>query len=383
MVYIQRVLEPAVLEYLTWFPVAGIAGPRQSGKSTILQHLLSDRYEYVTFDDHRTLELFSANPEKFMRLDGDRVIFDKVQKAPQIFNYIKLAVDRDRRKYGKFVLTGSSQFAVMRGVSETLAGRIGLLSLLPFQHSEVPNGLREESIFRGSYPELVTRKYHGAEDWYASYVDTYLSRDVRSVSNIGDLHDFRRCMQLLAVRTAQILNMSDLARDIGVTVSTMKKWVSVLEASYVLFLLPPYYKNLGKRIVKSPKVYFHDTGLVSFFVGIDSKKEYEKGPMHGPLFENYIVSEVLKRELHRTTKSALHYYRTNHGVEVDLIVDRKSSRDLIEVKTTETFRPEMFRSIEQVLGKKDGGYLLYPGKSAKYSDASKVLNYHGFLSEYS
>lgn len=381
MVYIQRVLEPAVLKYLKWFPVAGITGPRQSGKSTMLQHLLRDRYEYLTFDDHRTLELFSVDPEKFIRLHGDRVIFDEVQKAPQIFNYIKLAVDRDRRKYGRFVLTGSSQFAVMRGVSETLAGRIGLLSLLPFQYSELPNSLREESIFRGSYPELVTRKYHGAGDWYASYLDTYLSRDVRSLSNIGDLHDFRRCVQLLAARTAQILNMSDLARDIGVTVRTVKKWISVLEASYVLFLLPPYYRNLGKRIVKSPKVYFFDTGLVSFLVGIDSKREYEKGPMHGPLFENYVVSEVLKRELHRTTKSELYYYRTNHGVEVDLIVDRKSSKDILEVKVTETFRPQMLRSIEQVRGEKDAGYLIYPGRSAKYSDVAKVLNYHEFLSK--
>jgi predicted AAA+ superfamily ATPase len=143
--------------------------------------------------------------------------------------------------------------------------------------------------------------------------------------------------------------------------------------------LPPYYRNLGKRIVKSPKVYFFDTGLVSFLVGIDSKREYEKGPMHGPLFENYVVSEVLKRELHRTTKSELYYYRTNHGVEVDLIVDRKSSKDILEVKANETFRPQMLRSIEQVRGEKDAGYLIYPGRSAKYSDVAKVLNYHEFL----
>jgi len=379
MPYINRILEPVVLKFLRSFPVVGITGPRQSGKSTMLQHLLADRFEYITFDDYRTTELLSADPEKFMRLHTDRVIFDEVQKAPQIFNYIKLAVDRDRKRYGKFVLTGSSQFSVMKGVADTLAGRIGLLSLLPFQHCEIPKGLHGASIYHGAYPELVIRKYRDAEDWYASYLETYLNRDVRSLSNIGDLSDFRRCIQLLAIRTAQILDMSSIARDIGVTVRTVKKWISVLEASYVVFLLPPYYRNLGKRIVKAPKVYFYDTGLISFLVGIASKKEFEKGPMHGHVFENYIVSEVLKRELHRRTHAELYYYRTSHGVEVDLIVDRKSSRDIIEVKSTETIRPKMLRPIEQILGKNDSGYLIYPGKSSKYSDLISVTNYREFL----
>jgi predicted AAA+ superfamily ATPase len=171
------------------------------------------------------------------------------------------------KNYGKFVLTGSSQFAFLKGVSESLAGRIGLLKLLPLEFQEVPSRKRKRSIALGSYPELVTKNFIRSGNWYSSYLDTYLTRDIRTLREIGDMRDFRRCITLLAARAGQILNMSDLSRDIGVTVATIKKWISVLEASYIVFLLPPYYKNQGKRIIKSPKVYFYDTGLVSYLLG--------------------------------------------------------------------------------------------------------------------
>jgi len=192
MPYIHRELEKKVTEYLELFPVVGLTGPRQSGKSTMLKKLLSDRYRYVSFDDLNVVDRFHTDPERFVETYSNRVIFDEVQRVPELFSYVKLAVDSDRKNYGKFVMTGSSQFAFMKRVSESLAGRIGLLALLPFQYAEVPARLREASMYEGSYPELVERKYRGAFDWYTSYLDTYLTRDVRDLREIGDIRDFRR-----------------------------------------------------------------------------------------------------------------------------------------------------------------------------------------------
>lgn len=379
MAYIQRVLEGTVGGYLEGFPVIGLTGPRQSGKSTMIAHLLGDRYEYLSLDDHEVVMSFRADPKKFMRLHDRNVVFDEVQNVPELFKYIKLVVDKERNINGRFVVTGSSQFAVMKRITESLAGRIGLLTLLPFQFSEMPASARQESLFRGSYPQLVTQEYKFFNDWYSAYINTYLNRDVRDLLNVGDMRDFRRCLQLLAARTAQILNMSELARDLAISVSTVRRWISVLEASYIIFLLPPYFSNLSKRIIKAPKVFFYDTGLVSYLTGIDSKETYEKGPMYGNLFENYVVSEIVKRETHAKTHTDFYYYRTSHGVEVDLIVDHRSWKELIEVKSSETFRPQMTSSIEKLMKKGDKGYLLYKGSTLRYTDDVAILNYKEHL----
>lgn len=379
MAYIPRIIEPTVRKYLSIFPVVGLTGPRQSGKSTMLQKLLGRQYEYVSFDDSSNVDLFKTDPARFMRLHNDKVIFDEVQKVPEIFSHIKLAVDARREEYGRFVVTGSSQFHMMMKISESLAGRIGLLSLLPFQYSELPPGLREDSMFRGSYPEIVLRKYRHSEEWYAAYVDTYLTRDVRELAAIGDLYDFRRCLQLLAGRVSGILNMSDLARDVGVSVPTIKKWISVMDASYIIFLLQPFYKNLGKRIVKSPKLYFFDTGLVSYLTGISDKNHFEKGPLFGPIFENYIISETFKKQLHLRTMKEIFYYRTSHGVEIDLIIDQKDSREWIETKTSETFRPAMVKAIQELKKPDEVGRLVYRGKAIPFTDNIQIVNFSRFL----
>jgi predicted AAA+ superfamily ATPase len=376
--YIHRVLETKLKEYLKFFPAIGLTGPRQSGKSTLLQHLLAD-YTYVTFDDHQTTTLFYNDPQKFMEIYSNKIIFDEVQKVPELFDYIKIAVDEDREARGKFVLTGSSQFGLIKGVSESLAGRIGLLSLLPFQFTELPKVWHAESIFRGAYPELVEKKYQHFDDWFSSYIETYLHKDLAALGHVGDLRDFRRLIHLLAINTAQELNFSRFANDLGVDVKTVKRWIAILEASYIIFLLPPFYKNYGKRIVKSPKIYFHDLGLVSFLTGIDSKERFEKGPMAGSIFENYIIAEILKREWHQKTHAELFYYRTSHGVEVDLIIDRKNHREFIEIKSSATFHPKMISAVENLLEKDDKGYLLYMGKQYPYSEPIKIINYKDYL----
>jgi len=314
-----------------------------------------------------------------MGVHSDRVIFDEVQRVPEIFSSVKLIVDNERQRYGRFILTGSSQFAFMKRVSESLAGRISLLTLLPFQFSEIPLRLREQSLYEGGYPELVTRNYRGSFDWYTSYLDTYLTRDVRDLREIGDIRDFRRFVQMLASRVAQILNMSEIAREIGISVVTVKKWISVLEASYILFLLPPFYKNLGKRIIKSPKIYFYDTGLVSYLTGIRTKELYEKGPLYGALFENYVIGEVYKKELHARSGADLFYFRESNGNEIDLIIDRKSEREFVEIKASHTYRPEMARALVQFKHPSEHGYIVYKGKGFDASPTLEVVDYRLFL----
>ncbi len=380
MVYIKRKLEDVVNRFLERFPVVGLTGPRQSGKSTLLLNLLKD-YRYITFDDPKMVDFFENDPEGFMCQNDDKVIFDEVQHVPQIFHYIKLSVDTDRQNYGKFVITGSSQFAFMREVSESLAGRIGLLTLLPFQFSELPHEMFDDAVYRGSYPELITTSYKESDAWFGSYLDTYINKDIRSISNIGDIRDFRRFIRLLAANTSQVLNMSIYSRDLGVSVPTIKHWISVLEASYIIFLLPPFYENFGKRITKSPKVYFYDTGLVSYLTGIETKSMFEKGPMAGSIFENYVVSEVLKKEIHAKTNVELFYLRTSSQVEVDLIVDKKRYKELIEIKKSSTFKTRMLEPIKQFIGTGDKGFLLYCGESFNYSKHIEVRNYSDYLTE--
>ncbi len=340
---------------------------------------LGKKYEYITFDDFSTLQIFQEDPERFLRLHPGPVIFDEIHRVPDLFVRLKFLVDRDRRAKGRFVVTGSSQFALMKHASDSLAGRIGLLTLLPFQHSETPAALRRDAIWKGTYPELIVEKYAHREDWYSSYLETYLMRDVRDMGGVGDIRDFRRCLVLLAGRTGQILNISELARDLGVAVNTVKRWISVMEASFVVYLLKPFYANIGKRLVKSPKLYFVDPGLVSFLTGIRTEKLFEDGPLAGALFENFVISEVLKRETHRGERPDLSFIRTSNGVEVDLVIDRNSSRQFIEVKNTETFRPDLLKGIRSLKGKADTGLLVYRGKSLDYEKGFGVINFSEYL----
>ena len=372
-------LESTLATYLASFPVVGIAGPRQSGKSTMVLHALHKDYEYITFDDFNHLQTFQDDPERFMQLHPGPVIFDEVHRVPDLFIRLKRLVDKERRVKGRFVLTGSSQFAVMKHVSESLAGRIGLLTLLPFQRSETPVSARQGVIWRGTYPELIVEQYAHREEWYSSYLDTYLTRDVRDLGGVGDLRDFRRCLVLLAGRTGQLLNISEIGRDLGVAVNTVKRWISVMESSFIVYLLKPWYKNIDKRLVKSPKVYFVDPGLAAFLTGIQTDKLFEQGPLAGPLFENYVVSEVLKRELHSGRRPELSFIRTSNGVEVDLVIDRGTSHEFIEIKNSATFRPDLLKGLRSLKGKADKGVLLYRGEGLTYDKDLEVVNFSEYL----
>lgn len=378
MEYVKRAIEIATLEYVHAFPAIGLTGPRQSGKSTLIKHLFKN-YTYVTFDDYKMRTFIESDPEAFIKKYQNKVIFDEVQKAPAIFDLVKIAIDEDRQHYGKFVLTSSSQFLFLKYISESLAGRIGLLNLLPFQYAEIPSRMRKQSIYKGAYPELVMRDYAHDGKWHASYLDTYLNKDVREIKDIGNLRDFRRFIELLAANTSSQLNMAHYANALGISVPTIKSWVSVLEASYIIFLLPPYYKNYGKRIIKAPKIYFYDTGLVSYLTAIETERQFEKGPMLGAIFENYIISEIVKKEKHADSQAQLFYFRTSGGIEVDLVIERKKQRELIEIKSSSSFTQRMLSPMKSIQEEGDKIYILYRGDAFPYSKDIHVINYKHYL----
>ena len=377
--YIRRTLEEYLLKYIDSFSVVGITGPRQAGKSTLLQHLLGESYEYLSFDDYKLVDFFYEDPEKFIKSHSNRVIFDEVQKVPEIFSYIKIQVDNDRQNYGKFILTGSSQFAFMKKITESLAGRIGLLTLLPFEYKELPEGQKEGALYDGSFPELVNRQYENKAEWYAAYLESYIEKDIKLIYDVGNIRDFRRLISLLAANVSSVLNMSRFANDLGVAVSTIKKWISILEASYLIFLLPAHTGNSRKNIVKSPKVYFYDNGLVTYLCGITSRELFDQGPMAGALFENYIVSEVQKQYINNPYKDLLSFYKKQRGEEIDLIIDQHSKCSLIEIKNSATFRKKMVVPMEKFIREGDRGYLVYQGDDFPYAGPIDIVNYHHFL----
>jgi predicted AAA+ superfamily ATPase len=342
--YIPRTLEKLLPSILATFPCLAITGPRQSGKSTMLRQVLAD-YRYATLDDPAVLEQALHDPVFFLDSLGDRCIIDEIQLAPGILSYVKMRVDQDRNRTGRFVFTGSQQFGMMRNLGDSLAGRIALLDLLPFaveeirQTAAVSGGLDlyTHACQVGSYPQLAVTPEIDRRLWYASYIQTYLERDIRSLYDIGSLREFHRFLQLLAVRCSQMLNMSTLATDVGVSVTTIKRWLSVLEAGRIIFLLPPYCNNLGKRVTKSPKVYFLDTGLLCHLAGIREDEQFLQGPMAGYLFENYCVSETVKWYANHGQHPRISYLRTNNGLEVDLIIEGPALRPLpVEIKLSRT-----------------------------------------------
>lgn len=353
MIYIPRDIEPRLLRLLTSSPCVAVTGPRQAGKSTLLRHCLPD-YAYVTLDDPFYREQAHSDPLLLLDSLGERAIIDEIQLAPQLLSYVKIRVDNRRGIKGRYLFTGSQQFGLIRNLNESLAGRIALLELLPMSVAEKRRHLTladSAALFRhaaltGSYPELVADDAIDLPSWYASYLQTYLERDIRTIYNIGDLRDFQRFVRLLAARCGQQLNMSEFSRDLGVSVPTVKSWLSILEASRVVYLLPPYYANLGKRITKAPKVYFIDIGLACALAGVQDEAHLFNGPMAGALFENFCVQETLKLFFAKGIRPPLYYLRTGNGLEVDLLVEPSAGVLLpVEIKLTKTPTPKQARTL--------------------------------------
>ena len=350
MPYYKRDLETVLCRGVAAFRVVILTGARQTGKSTLLQKLLGKSHQYVSLDDPRALKLALDDPELFLSEHECPIVIDEFQYAAQLVPYIKLKVDRLQKK-GMFVLTGSQQFTMMKNVQETLAGRAGLFHLLPMSMSE---GKRSSQTYLfkglvGSYPELVVTAKHDPEKWYSSYVATYIERDVQPHYQLEKITYFRDLLFLLATRSTQVLNYASLSNDLGVSISAIKLWIRILEASQIIYLLRPYYVNLGSRIVKSPKVYFTDIGLLNYLLGNKQRKSLLKGPQAGVIFENFVIQETLKYFFNKGQSAPIYYYRTNNGLEVDLLVEEK--RGIVrpcEIKLTKTPRADMLRPIDRL-----------------------------------
>lgn len=360
--YLHRLIETALKKAEKTFPAIVICGPRQSGKSTLLANYVSAGENVYSLDNPEIRLLFKDDPLNILERVTKPAILDEIQYLPEIVNYIKLLIDKDRRP-GQWFLTGSQQFSVMKNVSESLAGRAAVFSLPPFSIAErdwIPQ--LAEFLLRGSYPEPVVNPEVDIDIWYASYLQTYIERDVRLLLNVADLRDFEQFLRLLAAYTGQELNMSVLSRKLGCSVPTIKRWISVLQASMVIFLLPPYFENFGKRVVKAPKLYFWDTGLVNHLVGIRDENLLLNGPMAGAIFETAVVSEFMKARVAQGIRPALYFWRSQSGLEIDLIEQHRDRLVPYEIKLSSSIKPGHYKNLQQWLkltGQIEGsGYLV-------------------------
>ncbi len=383
--YIARALEPVLRKAARQFPAVVLTGPRQSGKTTLLKHIFGDS-GYVSLEPPDVQAAAAADPRGFLDLYPPPVIFDEVQYAPGLLPYIKERIDQRRSVRGQYLLTGSQNLVLAAQVTESLAGRAALLRLLPLSRRETAGQIssplpweskaapepaatrpleRWWSFLRGGYPELVSEPERDIALWHQSYVQTYLERDVRSLRQVGDLTSFQNFLRALAARTGQLLNLSDLARDLGIALNTAKAWLSVLEATFQVIVLRPYHTNLGKRLVKTPKVYFTDTGMLCHLAGLKDPDHARAGPLGGAIFETAVLMEVVKTLADRGEEPRVYFWRTSAGVEVDLLVETGGKLIPIEVKLSSTPLPAMAAGIQafrENLGEQAGrGFVVHGG----------------------
>ena len=376
---IERTISSAIREMSGYYPVVTITGPRQSGKTTLAKTLFGG-YSYFNLETSHIRDAALADPRTF--LSQGRMILDEIQKAPSLLEYIQAAVDEDGT-CGRFILTGSHQPELAQAIGESLAGRTGIAELLPLSTEELANAghdttNRDRMLFQGSMPRIYTSRIP-ATRFYADYFRTYVERDVRRILNVSDLDRFERFVKLLAGRVGQLVNRQSLASDVGVSDKTIDSWIGVLRASYIVYPLRPYYRNFGKRQVKSPKIYFTETGLVSYLLGIRSPGEVATHPLVGSLFENFVVAEALKARLNCGLEPDLHFYRNSSGtVEVDLLMEENGRLHPVEIKSSSTYDASMSRhlaSFSRLCPEAGKGLVVYsgetiPGIAAHFADVS-------------
>jgi len=350
MMILKRTLEASLKSRARRFPVLVVTGPRQSGKTTLCRAAFPD-LPYVSLELPDVRQRALDDPRGFLREYANGAILDEVQHTPDLLSYLQVDVDA-RPRPGRFILTGSQHFGLRQSVAQSLAGRAAMMELLPFSRAELRAGkLAKDDLFRvlwnGSYPAIHHRKIPPAE-WLASYVATYVERDVRQLLNVSDLLEFQTFLRLCAGRTGQLLNLSALGSDAGITHNTARSWLGVLEASYLCFRVPPYFRNIGKRVLKTPKLHFYDSGLVCYLLGIRSPEELRHHPLRGAIFESWVLSEIVKIYLHNGTSSDLTFFRDHHGLEVDAMVQVGQRTILVEAKSGENVPSDAFDGLDTV-----------------------------------
>ncbi len=346
---IPRTAERVIRSLLKGFPVLTITGPRQSGKTTLARAVFPDR-PYASLEEPDVRLAARDDPRSFLERFRNGAVLDEVQRSPDLLSYLQTHVDTDKRM-GRFILTGSQQFGLLSSVTQSLAGRTAFLELLPFSVEELAMAKRlpantDAMLLTGCYPPLYDRDL-APSVWFGAYVTAYVERDVRQMLRIQDLETFQRFVRLCAGRTGQLLNLSSLSTECGITHNTAKAWISVLEASYVIFLLRPHHANFNKRLVKTPKLYFFDTGLLCWLLGIRTAEQIETHPLRGNIFETMVVSELAKSRLHRGERPNLFFWRDSNGNEVDVVAEQGNSLIPVEIKSGQTVTGEAFSSLEK------------------------------------
>ena len=376
---IPRTLKEKTEHLAQMYPIVTLTGPRQSGKSTLLKTSFPD-YRYVSLEDIDVREFAQEDPRGFLDTYGDMVIIDEAQRVPSLFSYLQTHVDK-ADKSGMFLLAGSHNLQLMDQVNQSLAGRTAILRLLPFSHREMADGgilpkTISEEIFMGSYPRIYDKEIPPT-DYYPYYIQTYVERDVRQVKNIGDLGRYVRFLKLCAGRIGQVLNISSLANDCDIAVSTASSWLSLLEASYICYTLKPDWNNYAKRLVKSPKLYFYDTGLACSLLGIQSAEQLDTHFLRGGLFENMVVNDFVKQAWNQGCETDLRFWRDSQGNEVDLLVYDSDSVEAYEIKSGATYNDEYFNSISKwaKLSGIDVEHLhvIYGGKQEMLTSRGKLI----------
>ena len=378
---IKRILGEKIQNYALQYPVVTLTGPRQSGKTTLCKMLFPDK-TYFSLEDLDVRNFARNDPRGFLdQIDKNGAILDEIQKLPELLSYIQTYADRTNTP-GQFILTGSQNFELLNSISQTLAGRTALATLLPFSYDEIYSTTQaqplEAMLYKGFYPRIHDKKLNPSEA-YAFYVSTYLDRDIRNLIHVKDLSKFELFLKLCASRTGQILNLSSIANDCGINHNTVKSWLSVLEASYVIHFVRTHHKNFRKRLVKSPKLYFVDTGLACYLMDIENPSQISSHPLKGFLFETFVVSEILKHRLNQGKKSHLSFFRDSTGNEVDLILDYGTEILPVEIKLGKTVAEDFFKGLRYYLklNPKNAkrGLVIYGGENSQKNGPFEVKSY--------
>lgn len=399
---IKRHLHPVLKKSAKLFPVIILTGPRQSGKTTLAKATFKDA-QYVSLEDPALRNLALQDPKGFLNQFGNnQVILDEAQQAPQLFSYIQIAVDNNDIA-GQYIITGSQNFLLLEKISQSLAGRCAIHHLLPFSNAELlnkkptnPETITDikssplktknettpnlfKTLWTGSYPRIHDKNIP-PQQWLANYVQTYIERDVRSIVNVSDLETFNRFVRLCAGRTGQILNLQSLGNDCGIDSKTAKRWISILETSFIIKLLRPYHKNFNKRLIKSPKLYFLDSGLICYLLGIQKPDELMMHSARGAIFESWVIAEFYKNYYHTGKRPAIYYFRDSNNNEIDLMLEQGSNVIPIEIKSSQTINNEFFKGIEywrKLIELPDSpAALIYGGQSTNIFKGTKILPWH-------
>jgi uncharacterized protein len=376
---IKRKISPIIIEDSEHYGIIGLIGPRQTGKTTLVQALFPEK-RYVNLEDPEERAYAMEDPKSFLKERKNGIIIDEFQRVPELLSYIQTITDKEKIP-GQFIVTGSQNFLMMEKISQSLAGRISIFTLLPlsieelYESTSITDGLFEV-LYRGLYPRLNTEKIH-ASRYYRNYVNTYLERDVRLLKNIGDLNLFRDFLLLCAGRAGQLLNYSSLGNDLGISHNTVKSWITVLETSNILYRLRPYYRNFKKQVLKSSKIYFSDTGLLCYLLGIEKPESIRRHFLKGGIFENFVISEFLKKRYNQGQEGNLYFWRDKLGREVDLLYEENGLRNIIEIKAGGTISGDYFDSLDYYGGLDSGcprenRYVIYGGDTIQSRSRGKV-----------